>query len=229
MLSSNGLSILWLCDDPARSPQTHRYYYGDDYLLKYSHGRDGGGCRKSEKGVVVDNVSISNGASGGLHAGLDAVDRATGTGLELLEEACTESGVEFGPRGRGAGGDGQGAPREAGEAGVVFEVGGDEGEPEVEDVFDLLRGLGDHFVEPGEQDVAEASGVACFFTAFVGEEGLEGENLEAIAFHFEVDDLGRGGGARSLGRPRRFFGGAMGRAGHEGLAGYQVRFTGMTT
>ncbi len=76
-------------------------------------------------------------------------------------------------------------------------------EPEVEDAFDFFRGFADDFFKPGEEHIAKLGGVAGFLAAFVGEEGLEGEDFEMIAFHLEVDD-----------RVRRFFWGGFARFGH---------------
>jgi hypothetical protein len=137
----------------------------------------------------VDKLSLADVPGEGLDAGFDLEDGAFGGGLELAEEACAEAGVEFGADGGGVEGDGEDAFGEAEEAGFVAEVRGNKGLPEVGDAVEFFGGFVDDFFEPGEEDVAEFCGGACFGVSFVGEEGFEGEDLEAVAFHFEVDNL----------------------------------------
>ncbi len=167
----------------------------------------------------------------GLDCGFDAENGSSRAGLELTQQAGTEAGVEFGASGGGLGGHGKRPAVEADEAGVVLEIGGDEGKPEVEDLIDFFSGFGDDLFKPGEQHITEAGGLAGFRVALVGEEGLEGEDLEAVALHLEIGNGGVGRLGRTDSGPRGPGGGSyFSGTAHGGDSHLrQVRFTGMTT
>ncbi len=152
---------------------------------------------------------------GTIDGGFDAEDGTVGGGLEFAEEAGAEKGVELGADGGGVEGDGEGALGEVKDAGVLEEVGGDGGVEEVGEAVEFGSGFGNDGFEPGEEDVAEAGGVAGAGVGFIGEELLEGEELVFGGEGFEVLDEGIGfgrGGALGFG------GGFVGSGGHGALA-----------